>query len=433
MFLLKILSNYLKQLLSIEIIDHHLSSIIINISNNKKTAFALVTILFLMWGSIVSLNDILIPHFKSIFAMNYTETMLVQFSFFGAYFIVSFPASLIVEKIGYQKGIIVGLLIICIGSLLFIPASWLISYPLFLVGLFAMAAGSVFLQVVATPYISILGPPETASSRLNFAEGLTALGATFVPLMGAFLILGSYNSLEEQAAKVQLPYGGIAVIAILIAIVFILVKLPAVKIENYNNKKINVLKFRQLRLGVIALTLYVGAEVSVASFIVIFLHEPTIANLSYQTAAQYIPFYWGGLLIGRFLGAAILQKVYAHTVLAWASVAALVLMSITIITNGYIAMWSMLAVGLFNSIMWPNIFSLAIDGLGEHRIKASGILVMAAVGGAIFPVLQGMLADTSFVGLHLSYILPFSCYIFVLYYGLNGYKPIKNSAYEQNI
>lgn len=383
-----------------------------------------------MWGSIVSLNDILIPHFKKLFEMNYTETMLIQFSFFGAYFLVSFPASLIVEKIGYQKGIVVGLFIICLGSLLFIPASWLISYPLFLFGLFTIAAGSVFLQVVATPYISILGPPETASSRLNLAEGLTALGATFVPLVGAFLILGSYNSLEEQAAKVQLPYGGIAVIAILIAIVFIIVKLPAVKIEKNNNKNDNVLKFRQLRLGVIALTLYVGAEVSVASFIVIFLHEPNIANLSYQTAAQYIPFYWGGLLIGRFIGSAILQKMHSHTVLAGASIASLALMGVTIITNGYIAMWSMLAVGLFNSIMWPNIFSLAIDGLGEYRIKASGILMMAAAGGAIFPVVQGMLADTSFIGLHLSYILPFSCYIFILYYGLNGFKPTNNYPYE---
>lgn len=382
-----------------------------------------------MWGSIVSLNDILIPHFKKLFEMNYTETMLIQFSFFGAYFLVSFPASLIIEKIGYQKGIIVGLLIICLGSLLFLPASWLISYPLFLFGLFMMAAGSVFLQVVATPYISILGPLETASSRLNLAEGLTALGATFTPLLGAFLILGNYNSLQEQAAKVQLPYVSIAVIALLVAVVFILVKLPAFKNENNKSKKTNVLKFRQLRLGVIALTLYVGAEVSVASFIVIFLSEPDIANFSHQTAAQYIPFYWGGLLIGRFIGSAILQKVQTHTVLAWAAVSSLVLIGIAIFTNGYIAMWSILAVGLFNSIMWPNIFSLASDGLGEHRIKASGILVMAAVGGAIFPVLQGMLADSSFIGLHLSYFLPFSCYIFILYYALNGYKPLVNYSF----
>lgn len=420
----------MKQQLSTEIIDHYLNTVKINILHNKKIVFALVTILFLLWGSIVSLNDILIPHFKKLFEMNYTETMLIQFSFFGAYFLVSFPASLIVEKIGYQKGIVVGLLIICLGSLLFIPASWLISYPLFLSGLFTMAAGSVFLQVVATPYISILGPAETASSRLNFAEGLTALGATFTPLIGAFLILSSYNSLQAQAEKVQLPYGGIAVISFLIAVVFILVQLPAVKIKSNRSKKYNVLKFRQLRLGVIALTLYVGAEVSVASFIVIFLSEPQIADLSYQAAAQYIPFYWGGLLIGRFIGSAILQKVHTHTVLAWAAIASLVLIGITIFTNGYIAMWSILAVGLFNSIMWPNIFSLAIDGLGEYRIKASGILVMAAVGGAIFPVLQGMLADISFVGLHLSYVLPFSCYIFILYYALDGFKPLVNYSFE---
>ena len=383
-----------------------------------------------MWGSIVSLNDILIPHFKNIFDLNYTETMLIQFSFFGAYFLVSFPASLIVEKIGYQKGIILGLLIICMGSLLFIPASWSTSYPLFLFGLFLMAAGSVFLQVVATPYISILGPAVTASSRLNFAEGLTALGATITPLLGAYLILGGYKSLQEQVTKVQLPYGTIAVIAFLIAVVFFLVKLPVPRKERNTNTKTNVLKFRQLRLGVIALTLYVGAEVSIASFIVIFLNNPEIANLSYQTAAKYIPFYWGGLLIGRFIGSAILKKVHTHIVLAWAAVAALVLIAITIFTNGYIAMWSILAVGLFNSIMWPNIFSLAIDGLGEHRIKASGILVMAAVGGAIFPVLQGALADTSFVGLHLSYILPFSCYLFILYYALNGFKPSVNHSFE---
>lgn len=401
-----------------------------NTSKNRKFAFALVTILFLLWGSIVSLNDILIPHFKSIFEMNYAETMLVQFSFFGAYFLVSYPASLIVEKIGYQKGIIAGLLIICVGSLLFLPASWLISYPLFLIGLFTMAAGSVFLQVVATPYISVLGPAETAASRLNFAEGVTAFGATFTPLLGAYLILGSYSTIQEQAAKVQLPYGSIAVIALIIVVVFVLVKLPIVKIESSIGKKINVFKFRQLRLGVIALTLYVGAEVCVASFIVIFLSEPDIANLSSQAAAQYIPFYWGGLLIGRFIGSAILQKVETHTALAWAAVASLVLIGLTILTNGYIAMWSVLAVGLFNSIMWPNIFSLAIDGLGEHRIKASGILVMAAFGGAIFPVLQGMLADTSFIGLHLSYILPFSCYLFVLYYALNGFKPMENHSYN---
>ncbi len=391
--------------------------------NNLKVAFALMTSLFFMWGAIVSLNDILIPHFKGLFQMNYTETMLIQFSFFGAYFLMSIPASIVIGKIGYKNGIVAGLAIVGIGCLLFLPASWLISYPLFLFGLFTMATGNVFLQVVANPYVSILGPPETASSRLNLAQGINSLATTLAPLIGAYLILGNYNSSAEEAAAVQTPYIGLALFAFLVAGVFSFVKLPEVIKEKGKKIKGNVLKFRQVRLGVIALTLYVGAEVTIGSFIVNFLGEPYIAGLDIQTAATYIPFYWGGLMVGRFIGAAILQKISAPKVLFIAALASFIFVAITILFNGFISMWAMLAVGLFNSIMWSNIFAMAIDGLGKYTNKASGILVMAPVGGAIFPLLQGVLADMPAIGLHLSYILPLLCYVFIIYYAVNGYKP----------
>ena len=390
--------------------------------NNLKVAFALMTSLFFMWGAIVSLNDILIPHFKGMFQMNYTETMLIQFSFFGAYFLMSIPASIVIGKIGYKKGIVAGLIIVGIGCLLFLPASWIISYPLFLLGLFTMATGNVFLQVVANPYVSVLGPSETASSRLNLAQGINSLATTLAPWIGGWLILGEYNSLAEEAAAVQVPYIGLALFAFLVAGVFSFVKLPTVIKDKSKKIKGNVLKFRQLRLGVIALTLYVGAEVAIGSFIVNYLGEPYIAGMEEKTAATYIPLYWGGLMVGRFVGSAILQKVSAQKVLLIAAFASFILVGATVLTSGYISMWAMLAVGLFNSIMWSNIFAMSIDGLGEYTNKASGILVMAPVGGAIFPLLQGVLADVPAIGLHLSYILPLFCYLFIIYYAVNGYK-----------
>ena len=392
-------------------------------SKNFKTAFMLMSSLFFIWGAIVSLNDILIPHLKSLFNMNYTETMLIQFCYFGAYFTMSIPASMVIGKIGYKNGIVLGLAIVGVGCLIFLPAAHIISYGLFLFGLFIMATGNVFLQVVANPYVSILGAPETASSRLNLAQGINSLATTIAPLMGAYFILGQFNNNAEHAASVRGPYVGLAIFSILIAGVFALIKLPTIK--GASNKKVegNVLKFRQLRLGVIALTLYVGAEVSIGSFIVSYLGEPDIAGFTAQTAAKYIPLYWGGLMIGRFVGSAILQKVSAQKVLVWASVAAFTFVAVTILTQGIVSMWAMLLVGLFNSIMWSNIFALSIDGLGDLTIKASGVLVMAPVGGAIFPLLQGVLADIGIIGLKYSYILPLLCYLFIFYYGFKGYKP----------
>ena len=392
-------------------------------TNKYRGAFAMMTSLFFIWGAIVSLNDILIPHFKGVFDMSYTETMLIQFCFFGAYFLMAIPASKLIEKIGYKRGISVGLIIIGVGALLFLPASWAISYPLFLFGLFTMATGSVVLQVVANPYIIILGPSETASSRLNLAQGINSLATTIAPFAGGLIILGHYNSPQEAASAVENPYIGLAIFAFIVAAVFSQLKLPQV-IETTGEKiKGNVLKFRQLRLGVIALMLYVGAEVAIGSFIVNFLGEPYIAGLEEKKAATYIPLYWGGLMVGRFLGSAILQKISAQKVLLISALASVVLLSITILTDGYVSMWAMLSVGLFNSIMWSNIFALSINGLGKYTNKAAGILVMAPVGGAIFPLLQGVLADSPAIGLHMSFILPLACYAFIIYYAVNGYKP----------
>lgn len=385
-----------------------------------------MTSLFFIWGAIVSLNDILIPHFKGLFQMNYTETMLIQFCFFGAYFLMAIPASLLIERIGYKKGISVGLVTIGLGALIFLPASWLVSYPLFLFGLFTMATGSVILQVVANPYVIILGKPETASSRLNLAQGINSLATTLAPLAGGFLILGHYDTPKEAAAAVEGPYVGLAIFAFLIAVIFFFLKLPKVLETDGVKVKGNVLKFRQLRLGAIALMLYVGAEVAIGSFIVNFLGEANIAGFAEKKAATYIPLYWGGLMIGRFLGSAILQKASAQKVLCFSALASVFLLAVTILTNGYVAMWAMLSVGLFNSIMWSNIFTLSVSGLGKYTNKASGILVMAPVGGAILPLLQGVLADMPAIGLHLSYILPLSCYAFIIYYAVNGYKPGAN-------
>ena len=391
---------------------------------NFNTAFILMSSLFFIWGAIVSLNDVLIPHLKSLFNMNYTETMLIQFCYFGAYFTMAIPASFVIGKVGYKRGIVLGLAIVGIGCLIFLPAAYIISYGLFL---FVMATGNVFLQVVGNPYVTILGPPETASSRLNLAQGINSLATTIAPLFGAYLILGNFHSNAEHAATVRGPYIGLAVFAFIVATIFAFIKLPEIKNRDSKKTEGNVLRYRQLRLGVIALTLYVGAEVSIGSFIVSYLGQQDIAGLSVQTAAKYIPLYWGGLMIGRFIGSAILQKFSAQKVLVLASVFAFIFVAVTVLTVGFVSMWSMLLVGLFNSIMWSNIFSLSIDGLGDLTIKASGILVMAPVGGAIFPLLQGVLADST-IGLHYSYILPLLCYLFIMFYGISGYKPAPNKV-----
>ncbi|MFT7006996.1 MAG: FHS family L-fucose permease-like MFS transporter [Colwellia sp.] len=400
-------------------------------TENKNYTFALtsLTTLFFMWGFITCLNDILIPHLKGIFNLSYSQAMLVQFCFFGAYFIVSIPAGIIVKKLGFQKGIVLGLIIAALGCFSFYPAASMHSYPVFLMALFILASGITVLQVSANPYVSILGKPETASSRLNMTQAFNSLGTTVAPFFGAYLILDQVvesMSATQQAESVQLPYIMLAGLLLILAAIFSYIKLPVIEHSEQSTevKEINgsAWQYRHLVLGAIGIFVYVGAEVSIGSFLVSFLNDPNIAGLEESQAAKYIAYYWAGAMVGRFIGAAVMQKLSAGKVLAFNAFIAVIFIVITILASGQVAMWAILLVGLCNSIMFPTIFSLAINGLGKHTSQGSSILCLAIVGGAILPLIQGFLADS--IGLQNSFFLPIICYVFIAYYGLSGSKPV---------
>lgn len=399
------------------------------IGNNYRKPLILLTSLFFIWGFITCLNDILIPHLKDLFELNYTETMLIQFCFFGAYFIMSIPSGWIIGKIGYKKGIVLGLIVTGIGSFLFYPASILIYYPLFLFALFILASGITILQVAANPYVAILGKPETASSRLNLTQAFNSLGTTVAPIFGTYLILSNVSSSTvEKAESVQLPYIGLAITLVLIAVVFALIKLPQIKDKDIQSTISNDLQSKRksawayphLVLGTVAIFLYVGGEVSIGSFLVNFLGESNIANIPVSEAGNFVSFYWGGAMLGRFIGSAVMQKIKPNKVLTFNAVTVIILILITITFTGKISMWAILSVGLFNSIMFPTIFTLSIKGLGKHTSQGSGILCMAIVGGAIVPLFQGFVADN--IGLQYSFIVAALCYVYIFYFGLKGYK-----------
>ena len=401
---------------------------------DKNYSFALtsLTTLFFMWGFITCLNDILIPHLKAVFNLTYVQAMLVQFCFFGAYFLMSLPSGYIVKKVGYKKGIVIGLLIAAVGCILFYPAASLHSYPVFLFALFVLASGITLLQVSANPYVSLLGSPKTASSRLTLTQAFNALGTTVAPSFGALLILDSASEAfltpAQNAESVQLPYLLLAAMLILLAGIFAWLKLPDImseqKAEAEKSEAIegSAWQYRHLVLGAVGIFMYVGAEVAIGSFLVSFLAQENIAGLKEHAAAHYITYYFGGAMVGRFIGAAVMQKLPAGKVLGFNATMAIILVVIAMSTSGQLAMWSILLVGLFNSIMFPTIFSLALNGLGKHTAQGSGILCLAIVGGAIVPLLQGALADS--VGVQLSYVLPILCYIFIVFYGLRGSKPV---------
>lgn len=401
-------------------------------SSNQTHRFALfsLTSLFFMWGFITCLNDILIPYLKAMFELNYTQAMLIQFCFFGSYFIVSLPAGALVSKIGYKAGIVVGLAIASAGCLLFYPAAQLSVYPLFLLALFVLAAGITVLQVSANPYVSALGPSETASARLTMTQAFNALGTTVAPIFGAWLIFKGAETLDtSDPSSVQIPYLFLAFALVVLAVVFSYLKLPNLgKAEDFELSPKKALRFRHLRLGAIGIFVYVGAEVAIGSFLVNFLSTPEIGGLTETTAAHYITYYWGGAMVGRFIGAVIMQKIPANRVLTFNSIMAILLVAIAIVSTGKIAMWAILAVGLFNSIMFPTIFSLAIDRLKDATSHGAGVLCLAIVGGAIIPLLQGVLADL--VGLQISFILPIICYLFIVYYAISGYAPVAEEIKE---
>jgi FHS family L-fucose permease-like MFS transporter len=388
---------------------------------NFKAALGLLTSLFFMWGFLTCMNDILIPHLKGLFNLTFTQAMLVQFTFFGAYFLMSLPAGRIINKIGYKSGIVLGLLIAGLGALLFYPAASLLSYGFFLFAFFVLASGIVILQVAANPFVAALGSPETASSRLNLTQGFNSVGTTVAPMFGAYLILdNNSDDLISQASAVQMPYIGLAVALGLIALVFAFVKLPKIIDAEEQKAEGSAWNHSHLVLGALAIFMYVGAEVAIGSALVSYLGSDALNLFGEVQAAGYVSIFWGGAMVGRFIGSAIMHKVSSNKLLAFNAIMVVVLVLISMMTEGYIALWSIVLVGLFNSIMFPTIFTLAIDGLGRHTSQGSGILCLAIVGGAIVPLLMGVLADN--FGLQNSFIITVLCYAYIFYYAVKGFK-----------
>jgi FHS family L-fucose permease-like MFS transporter len=483
-------------------------------SGSYKGPLSVVTTLFFMWGFLTCLNDILVPHLKSIFDLNYAQVMLIQFAFFGAYFIFSIPSAKVIDWIGYQRSMVVGLLMMGLGAFLFVPAASVPSYPLFLAALIVLAAGITCLQVAANPYVTVLGKPETASSRLNLTQAFNSLGTFLAPFFGGLLILSAApKAMKEiramapdalqayrlhEAATVKTPYVGLAIALVLLAIAIGSFKLP--KIEHAQHKageKVDdsIWKHPNLVFGTIAIFVYVGAEVSIGSFLVNYFSQPDIGGLTEKVAASFVAFYWGGAMLGRFIGSNFLGGTKAKYMwivsvlsialillsypignqipagyqpgvpnlmwLAWllfegrplfvlvaiaaaviAVIATLkggkatantglllgicalstsVLVAISMLATGHVAMWTIILVGFFNSIMFPSIFTLGVAELGPLTGDGSGLLIMAIVGGAIVPVAQGWIADR--IGIHHAFFLPVICYLYILFFALSGSKP----------
>lgn len=413
-------------------------------------AMAMVTTLFFMWGFITCLNDILIPHLKSIFDLGYAQAMLVQFAFFSGYFLFALPSGKIIEKIGYKRSMVAGLLTIALGAILFLPAASLASFPFFLTALMIVAAGITLLQVSANPYVSVLGPPQTASSRLNLTQAFNSLGTTVAPYFGSLLILSNTTlaaaevrklapaALQayrmQEASTVKFPYLLITLALIVLAVIISFYKLPIISnVETtddlyYPTSRTarSVWSQRHLVLGVIGIFLYVGAEVSIGSFLVNYFAQPDIGGMTEKMAALYVPYYWGGAMVGRFIGSAALQKLNAGMLLGIAALVACLLVILSMLSFGSLAIWSIILVGFFNSIMFPSIFTLGIAELGPLTSKGSSLLVMAIVGGAIIPLVQGIMADK--IGIHHAFLLPVLCYLYIAFYGFRGSKPAAVAA-----
>jgi MFS transporter, FHS family, L-fucose permease len=403
---------------------------------NYQRPLAMVTTLFFMWGFLTSLNDILIPHLKTVFDLNYAKAMLIQFAFFTSYFVFSLPSGKLIDKVGYKKAMVAGLFTMGIGALLFLPAASVPSFPFFLTALIVLAAGMTILQVSANPYVAILGPEKTAASRLNLAQAFNSLGTTIGPKIGGMLILSSAplavgalaamsaTQLQayrvDQASSVKTPYLIFALALMALGVVIALFKLPAIASVEQRPGAVHdsIWRHTHLVLGAIGIFVYVGAEVSIGSFLVNYFSQPDIGNVSEQVAAGLLSFYWGGAMVGRFIGSALQQKIAANKILGVAALVAALLVVASMLTFGHVAMWTIIAVGLFNSVMFPTIFTLAIEGLGPLTGDGSGLLVAAIIGGAIIPELQGLIADR--IGIHHAFFLPILCYIYIMYYGFIG-------------
>ena len=427
-------------------------------TKSYKSSFISVTILFFLWGFITVLVDSLVPRLKDVFEMSYAKTVLVQFAFFTAFFVVSLPAGAILTKIGYKKGIVLGLIIMALGCLLFYPAAEYRNFNVFLIGYFTLASGITVLQVAANPYVALLGSEEGASSRLNLSQAFNSLGTTIAPVVGALFLLsdsvktseeidllnitGKANYYAAEAATVQVPFLLIASFIGILALIFSFIKLPKVMEDSPKGGYLALLKNKLMMLGALGIFVYVGAEVAIGSFLVNYFDDMnlavivaenntmmsianTIASTFNKTFSNsdpksllgiFIIFYWGGAMIGRFIGAYLTKIMSPGRVLSIFASLAIILIIISINTVGLLSMWSILAVGLFNSIMFPTIFTLTLRGLGDLKAQASGLLCMAIVGGAIIPLAFGSLIDG--FGFKTAFILTIVCYGYILYYGM---------------
>jgi MFS transporter, FHS family, L-fucose permease len=431
-------------------------------SNSYGSAMAIVTTLFFMWGSLTSLNDVLIPYVQNVFKIKLAASMLIQTAFFSAYFVFSIPAAKIIDWIGYKRAIVVGLMTMVVACLAFYPAARIPSFPFFLAALIILATGITILQVAANPYVAVLGKPQTASSRLNLTQAFNSLGTTIFPWVGAHLILRTTaaamnQSTSQQAdAVVTLYVYFFATALTLLAIGIGLSNLPKMEsAEHHIGEQINdsVWKHPNLVFGAIGIFVYVGGEVAIGSSIANYLALDNIGGfLSPSTfpdaaaryraalgeAAKYISLYWGGAMVGRFIGSALLQKIKPSKLLAFASVMAALLVTTSVLASGHVAMWTILSIGLFNSIMFPCIFTMGIAELGPLTGDGSGILNMAIVGGAVIPWIVGKTADmlnhqyypalsqgeTSWgQGLHYALIAAAVCYLYILFFAVSGSKP----------
>lgn len=423
-----------------------------------------VTTLFFMWGFITVLVDFLIPRLKDVFELSYGQVLLVQFAFFIAYGLFSLPAGFLLSKIGYKKGMLVGLATMGIGCLLFLPASSYRIFPLFMLAFFVLACGMTILQVAANPYVSLLGPAESASSRLNLSQAFNSMGTTIAPIIGAVYFLSesvksesAITALSEQAradyylAEASAVHGPFIILAIsLLALaVFIgISKLPKVISENSNGTYAQAFGNKQLKLGVIGIFVYVGAEVSIGSIAVNYfdslgltesaLQNPTMRGIADSIASifgkdtsnmdgkgilgLFVTFYWGGAMIGRFIGSYLTKVFRPGRVLGVFAIGAIsmVLLSIMLQSQGLISMWTLLCVGLFNSIMFPTIFTLGIEQLGDSKAEGSGLLCSAIIGGAFIPLLVGSLTDG--FGFGVALMVPIICYAYILFYGIYASK-----------
>lgn len=417
------------------------------VKQGQAFILSMLASLFFMWGFISVLQDILVPHLRAIFDLNYNQSMLVQFFWFGAYFVMSMPMAFLLQRIGYKRSLVTGLIMMALGALLLVGAGRIANFEAHLVALFVLASGVALLQVAANPYVAVIGPPETSHSRLNLVQAMNTVGDTIAPMFGAWLILsrtkagtadaGAVLTAADKIAdarSVELPYIGIAIVLLLLAAIFSVLKLPdlsarAKRVARDERKKLSLWKHRNLVWGVPAIFMYLICEIGVGSLFINFLKLPEIGNMTAADAGGWpLTALWGGMAVGRFIGAWLMTFIEAETVLAGAATGAFGLLLVTVFGSGHMAMYALIAVGLFHSIMFPTIFTLAIRGLGPLTEEGSGLLIMAIGGGALAR-LQGWIADMH--GLQISFLYPAAAELFVLWYALRGSRVTQVAAPEK--